>query len=112
MTHETERRRHYRIRFLLADAPRLVVGRREFRIVAISEGGAEIEYACTPPKCLLTPYPVRVIFRTGEEVCTDAVLQRGLLSGFVLRFVENIPLRILVSEQRRLLTKSRCTSRP
>ena len=78
---------------------------REFRVVDISEGGAKIKYACSAPKCLLTPYPVRIIFHEGEEACTDAVIDRESPGEFVLRFVENIPLQIIISEQRRLVNR-------
>ncbi|MCH8830464.1 MAG: PilZ domain-containing protein [Planctomycetes bacterium] len=102
MTRDLERRRYYRIQYPLAERPRLIVNHREFRVVEISEGGAQIKNACSAPKCLATPYPVRIIFQKGEEACTDAVIVRESPGQFILRFVKEISLRMLTSEQIRL----------
>ena len=87
MTGNSEHRRYYRVQYSMAEQPCLIANYRKFRVKEISEGGARITSACSAPKCLQDPCPVRIIFHEGEEAHTDAVLDRDMPDGFVLRFV-------------------------
>lgn len=103
MNRQTNRRRFYRIRYPLIERPRLIAADEEFAVFEISEAGAMIKYADEPPAAFSQPCPVKIVFRDGKECSTEAVLERTQFGEFVLRFLRRLPLKIIASEQRRLL---------
>jgi hypothetical protein len=103
MKRESNRRRFYRIRYPLIERPWLIASQAEFSVFEISEAGARIKYADEPPAVFSQPIPVRIVFRDGKECRTEAVLERTQYGEFVLRFAKHIPLKVIASEQRRLL---------
>jgi len=98
-------RQNYRIRFPERERPHLYAGDLKFRVIDLSESGAQIEFGAVPPACFACPQTVRIRFRDGTEFNTVARYVRHSLTSLAVCFSEAVPLTVILKEQRRILRR-------
>ncbi len=103
MDEDSQRRRHFRLRYPHREWPQLLTKTGKFRVVEISEGGARIQFAGRPPTCFRHAVDAQIFFRDGTKVETNAIHHRIDKNEVILRFTKPIPLYIVIGEQRRLM---------
>ena len=97
-----QQRRHYRIKYPAGQRPRMLIEDQELEVIEVSEGGARIATEIDPPERWQSPFPVTIVFKTGTQSTTQAVLIRQEPGQVVLRFTSGIPFSMIMAEQRRL----------
>jgi hypothetical protein len=102
---ESNRREYYRIEYSGTEAPRFTTRESTFLLSNLSLGG--LMYRTNGPSALKLGMILKgtITFEDGSLVAVEGPVTRVLQNRVAMKFQKNLPMPLILKEQKRLLEK-------
>lgn len=97
------RRQYYRINYPYNTSPKILFGGRNLEVLNLSENGMLLRDPATKHYKIGSTLIGKLVFPSGESIMVWGEVKRISTDSLAIQFLKNIPLGIIMSEQRRVI---------
>lgn len=106
MTDDAQQRQHYRVRYPMAERPKITIDESQYEILELSEGGLRLAvYLGIEPSRLPETFHVEITLACGRTRSITASFTRQEGEEYICTELEGISMNDITEEQRYFIRK-------